>query len=244
MRPARHSSVSSGVRPLEFPVLDLTTPDWGRGAAVAETLGPFTGLDGRLFWFDFFPLIRLVPIYLAGDVQPAVLFDLHPPGVRRGGRCRSPTRSHGSGSSLFNCRMGVSGSAPTSLPTAPAGTYVGLRIDKGQLTFTPPLVIVGGKLTIPAAGHCAVHLNLPAQAPFPAPAGRRGLTPKTRHSTCLRHSRLPSRPGATPSRSFPMRAGRFLTSTSSFIGARPVRAPVRADAALRGHPDVGLSAGR
>ena len=62
--------------PLAAATLDITTPAWGRGAAVAETLGPFPSLDGRLFWFDFYPLVRLVPIYLTGNARPAMLFHL------------------------------------------------------------------------------------------------------------------------------------------------------------------------
>lgn len=52
------------------PMLDLAAPAWGRGALALHSLGPFHNLDGRLFWFDFFPIIRLVPLYLAGDPQP------------------------------------------------------------------------------------------------------------------------------------------------------------------------------
>src|SRR5262245_22033123 len=62
--------------PLASANLEVTTPAWGRGAAIAETLGPFRGEDGRLFWFDFYPLVRLVPVYLEGDSQPAVLFHM------------------------------------------------------------------------------------------------------------------------------------------------------------------------
>jgi len=31
-----------------------------------QTVGPFTGVDGRQFWFDFYRLVRLVPVYFAG----------------------------------------------------------------------------------------------------------------------------------------------------------------------------------
>lgn len=60
--------------PVPAPALDLATPPWGRGAAVAHTVGPFTGMDGRQFWFDFYPLVHLVPVYFAGDALPAFLF--------------------------------------------------------------------------------------------------------------------------------------------------------------------------
>src|ERR1700681_4439291 len=33
--------------PLNAPALDLATPAWGRGGAVAQTIGPVNGVDGR-----------------------------------------------------------------------------------------------------------------------------------------------------------------------------------------------------
>ena len=60
--------------PMAAPMLDLAAPSWGRSALAEHSVGPLRGLDGRLFWFDFFPIIRLVPLYFAGDPQPAMLF--------------------------------------------------------------------------------------------------------------------------------------------------------------------------
>ena len=60
--------------PISAPMLDLATPSWGRGALAQHSVGPLRGVDGRLFWFDFFPLVKLVPLYFAGDPQPAILF--------------------------------------------------------------------------------------------------------------------------------------------------------------------------
>ena len=231
--------------PVSSPVLDLTTPEWGRGAAVAETLGPFASIDGRLFWFDFFPLIRLVPIYLAGDVRPALLFDLHPPGLGHSGSL--PV--HESLALLVNqpahlprgslwIRADVLASSP------PAGTYVGLRIDKAEITFTPPLVVVGGRLTIPAAGHCAVHLNLPPPGHVAGPGGDAGLDA----ATATLH--LPATFSFTVSA-----GGHAVTQLSNaswtlydqhvdFHWRKAGPAPwVRAHAELRGHLDVGLGAG-
>jgi len=165
--------------PLTATTLDVTTPAWGRGAAIAETLGPFPSLDGRLFWFDFYPLVRLVPVYLAGDAQPALLFHLRQ--LRLGLADPLPIdealrllrrKRYDLGRSSFWIR------ADLLSPGAPAGSYVGLRITGGHLTFTPPPVDAGGKLTIPAGpagGRCAVQLNLEAPELPPAGGGPVGL---------------------------------------------------------------------
>ena len=162
--------------PLAAPTLDVTTPAWGRGAAVAETLGPFPSLDGRLFWFDFFPLVRLVPVYLAGDPQPALLFHLRQLRLGLGDRLLIDEalrflqrRRYQLGRSSFWIR------ADLLSPGAPAGTYVGLRITGGSLTFTPPPMDAAGKLTIPAGGRCAVQLDLEAPAAPAASGGQAGI---------------------------------------------------------------------
>ncbi|MEA2600136.1 MAG: hypothetical protein QOF89_1128 [Acidobacteriota bacterium] len=166
--------------PLAAPTLDLTTPAWGRGAAVAETLGPFPSLDGRLFWFDFFPLVRLVPVYLEGEAQPAMLFHLRQLRLGLGDPLLDPLlidealrflqrRRYQLGRSSFWIRADLLSSG------APAGTYVGLRITGGQLVFTPPPIDMAGKLTIPAGGRCAVQLDLEAPAVPAAGGGQAGI---------------------------------------------------------------------
>jgi hypothetical protein len=162
--------------PLAAPGLALAAPAWGRGAAVTESLGPFRGEDGRLFWFDFYPLVRLVPVYLAGDPRPALLFDFHqhrlglsdPLPLREAlGLLRR--RRYALARSSFWLR------ADLLAPGAPAGGYVGLRITGGHLAFTPPPIEADGKLTIPAGGRCAVELDLEAPAAPAAGGGRAGL---------------------------------------------------------------------
>ncbi len=161
--------------PLAASTLDLTTPAWGRGAAVAETLGPFPSLDGRLFWFDFFPLVRLVPIYLAGEAQPAMLFHLRQLRLGLGDPLLDPLLIDEALRFLQRRRYQLGRSslwirADLLSPGAPAGTYAGLRITGGQLVFTPPPIDASGKLTIPAGGRCAVQLDLEAPA-VPAAGG-------------------------------------------------------------------------
>jgi hypothetical protein len=162
--------------PLTAPPLDLATPPWGRGAAIAQTLGPFDSQDGRKFWFDFFPIVRLVPIYLAGDAQPALLIHLQELRLNVGDALPLTdilrllaTQSYrlAAGSVWIRANLLAAG--------APAGGYVGLRIGGGTLAFTPPPVDIGGRLTIPVGGRCAVALELPAPAVPAGGAGRAGI---------------------------------------------------------------------
>lgn len=160
--------------PLSAPALPLAVPAWGRGAAVERTLGPFRGLDGRQFWFDFYRIVRLVPVYFMGDAQPAFLFHLHQ--FRLGLLDPLPMAD-----ALALLRRRQYDLAPSSVwiradllaPGTPPGSYVGLRIRGGSLVFAPPPVDTGGKLTIPAGGRCTARLDLeaPAATPGSGPAG-------------------------------------------------------------------------
>jgi hypothetical protein len=62
--------------PVASATSDLAAPDWGGGAAIDKTLGPFESRDGRRYWFDFYPVATLVPLYLAGQTTPAALVNL------------------------------------------------------------------------------------------------------------------------------------------------------------------------
>lgn len=151
--------------PVGAPTLDLSTPAWGRGAAVERTLGPFRDRDGRNFWFDFYRLVSLVPVYLAGDPQAALLFNIHEHPL-------GPGEPFAMGQALRLLRRrryelnagSVWVRADLLAPGAPASSYVGLRIKGGSLAFTPPPIDAGGRLTIPAGGQCAVEVDLDTPA--------------------------------------------------------------------------------
>jgi hypothetical protein len=147
--------------PIPAPMLDLGAPSWGRGALAAHTVGPLLGVDGRQFWFDFFPITRLVPLYFAGDSQPAMLFFERTRllSLERIARRYSLVKS-----SLW-IRANLLASA------APAGGYAGLRVEGGTLEFSADPVNVEGKLTMPVGSTCSVSLNV---SPSPAAAGASG----------------------------------------------------------------------
>lgn len=153
----------------------FTLPEWGRGAAVAETIGPLQASDGRLFWYDFFRIVRLIPIHFDGDAQPAFLFNLRERrfGLRDTidlrevlGLLQRPRYVLEGGSIWLRADLLAAG--------APAGTYVGLKVRGGSLAFTPPVVVQSGRLTIPLGGRCAIHLDLDPPAAPPAGGGDAG----------------------------------------------------------------------
>jgi hypothetical protein len=141
------------------PMLDLAAPAWGRGAHVQHSLGPFQSVDGRQFWFDFFPFVRLVPLYLAGDPRPALLFIAL--------RSRARRRVRLAKSSLWiRANLLAAGAPPAS--------YVGLRIEGGSLAFTVAPADVGGRLTMPGGSRCTVDSTLSPSQAAPPTAGQAG----------------------------------------------------------------------
>jgi hypothetical protein len=161
--------------PIASPAAALTVPAWGRGAAVAETVGPLRASDGRLFWFDFFRIVRLVPVHFAGDPQPAFLFHVRERFFRPGDPIDvAEILTFFRGNRYTLAPGSVWTRADLLAAGTPAGGYVGLKVSGGSLTFTPPVTTQGGKLTIPAGGRCSIHLDLEA-APAPGfPAGAAG----------------------------------------------------------------------
>ena len=150
--------------PISAPMLDLATPSWGRGALAQHSIGPLRGVDGRLFWFDFFPLVKLAALHFAGDPQPAILFFERPHTA-----LSRPTNQH----TLVKSSIWIR--ANLLAPTAPAGTYVGLQIDGGTLTFSAAPESVDNKFIMVAGSTCNAALRLspsPAAAVPPGPAGQ------------------------------------------------------------------------
>ena len=136
--------------PMAAPMVGLAAPAWGRGAQASKTLGPFQALDGRQFWFDFFPIIRMIPLYFDGDPQPAMLFF---------------ERDHLSFlSRLTHVHTLVKSSvwvrANLLAAGAPGGGYVGLQIEGGKLHFSVDPVASGGRLTMSAGSTCHVTLTV------------------------------------------------------------------------------------
>jgi hypothetical protein len=74
--------------PIASPASALTVPAWAQGAEITETVGPLRGSDGRLFWYDFYRIVRLVPVHFAGTRFERVTFAF---GKRQATCCPPPT---------------------------------------------------------------------------------------------------------------------------------------------------------
>ena len=149
--------------PLAHAAIPDTQPDWAAGSSPSRTLGPVASRDGRQFWFDFFPIVRLVPLYLAGEAQPALLLYTAP---RRARRAVAPPASQAK-YALAAGSLWVR--ADLLAADAPPGTYVGFSVKSGEITLSKAAQTTAGRLTIPTGASCAVALQLqPAAAGAPA----------------------------------------------------------------------------
>lgn len=159
--------VAEGVEPefrvflREVPVrstqLHASLPLWAGGAAVDHSIGPLTNIDGRLFWFDFFRIEKLVALYVQGNPSPALLFKIKT-GIQFMGANLplaakvSPTYKLDAGSIWINSQLLAQNS--------PAGFFTGLTIRKGVITLSAQPQLINGKLTISAGTKVTVNLQL------------------------------------------------------------------------------------
>ncbi|MEP6712340.1 MAG: hypothetical protein ABJA37_07995 [Ferruginibacter sp.] len=128
-----------------------SVPEWGRGASVVNTLGPFINRDSRRFWFDIYRIIPVVQVWLQGALQPFMLLPLE-----------------------VNNRINIIGPRSYKIPkgsvwihadlfatASPDNLFCGLTVADGELSFTGPLTIgAGNKLIVPNGMEAAVHLHL------------------------------------------------------------------------------------
>ncbi|WGK65306.1 hypothetical protein [Croceiramulus getboli] len=140
--------------------------DWSAGARVDHSVGPFQGVDGRSFWFDFFRIEKLVALYIQGKSQPALLFK-----TRSAGRAstltnvsdlqlrikRSKTYTLGTGSIWINSIY--------LAPDAPADTFVGLTLNGGSIKLSSTPQTVNDKLKVPASTVITLDLDLSQPEP-------------------------------------------------------------------------------
>lgn len=165
--------------PLREPLLHASVPPWAAGAEASRTIGPFVHEDGRRFWFDFYPIVKLIALYLQGETDPALLFTV---------RERAPSFDRIANvaprSTVYRLGKGSVWIKSTCLaPGAPSGTYVGLTIAGGQVGVNARPVETDGKLTVPANATVTVELDLD-QAEVQDPDGN------LEHGADARHLKL------------------------------------------------------
>jgi len=158
------SAESSFVRrnvPLTSPVLSQQTSakDFA-GQTPSKIFGPFKDTLGNPVWFDLFLVGPTLQISFAGS--PEVVLVLPSTHI-------SPGSLHlhvGAGS------IWILAQALTL--TAPAGSYVGLRIEEATIDLSAAGSLTANKLTLPASAACHI-IMVPDNSEIPAPPARPGI---------------------------------------------------------------------
>lgn len=146
--------------PVREHLLYSSIPEWGVGAKVDHSVGPFLNKDGRQFWYDFFPIEQLVALYMQGATEPILLFKVrtgrvfpNPVNPRIGGSISLTTTYTLLPESIWiNARLFTS--------QAPTGSYTGLRIEGGTLRLSQPPQMINNKLTLTSGTVATVELKL------------------------------------------------------------------------------------
>ena len=146
--------------PIRSSQIKGSIPVWAQGAAVEKTLGPFTNKDGKKVWFDFFKIEKLIALYLEGESDPAILFNVSllkrfviitlPPIIDPAAKYKLLPDSVWVNSKLLAAN-------------SPAGYYTGLKIKSGEITLNNSPKIIDNKLT--AIGSTTVTVNLVLDQP-------------------------------------------------------------------------------
>ncbi len=141
--------------PVRSSQIRSSIPVWAQGAAVEKTLGPFTNKDGKKVWFDFYKIEKLIALYLEGENDPAILFNVSllkrfvinslPPIIDPAAKYKLLPDSVWINSKLL-------------AGNSPAGYYTGIKIKSGEITLNNSPKIIDNKLTV--TGNTTVTVNL------------------------------------------------------------------------------------
>ncbi len=151
--------------PLVSSIIADSQPEWAAGQTSERSIGPVVTQDGRQLWFDLFPILQLVPLYLSGQPDPALLFFMssRPVATGRGAQAGRARYELGAGSIWVR--------ADLLAANAPAQGYVGFSLQSGEIVLSEAAQVGTGGLTLPPGATCSVTLRLqPAQSDRPEPS--------------------------------------------------------------------------
>ena len=135
--------------------------EWAGGARVLATIGPLRGRDGRMKWFDFFKVQKLVAIYFFGQSQPAILFNASFNVRKIFGPPLPPEITK-----LYNVIPGsVWVNAKLLNNDAPANRYCGIRVKGGTISLTEQPQLINNHLNVPPNSRITVALNMEQPKP-------------------------------------------------------------------------------
>lgn len=144
--------------PLREQLLFGSVPSWAAGAKTDHTVGPFVNVDGRQFWFDFFPIENLISLYIQGVNEPVLLFKIKQGGNVRNAVAQTPPISRGTTYNLSPGTIWINSKFIAA--NAPVGTFTGLTIGGGKVSTSKVPQLVNNKLTVPSDTTISVELNL------------------------------------------------------------------------------------
>ncbi|MCX6180211.1 MAG: hypothetical protein NT163_12765, partial [Chlorobiales bacterium] len=139
-----------------------STPAAAAGARV-NTYGPFKDSAGRELYFDFVRIEKLIPLYINGWTEPAILFKasfVEPRFVLANSLPVEITKKYSivPDSVWINARI--------FQPAADSGFFCGLRVKGGSLTLDNDPQIINGQLTITATTTVLCDLQLEQNTSF------------------------------------------------------------------------------
>jgi hypothetical protein len=143
--------------PVRETLLHNSVADWAVGSRVDHSLGPFPGIDGRRFWYDFYPVEKMVTLYMQGVANPVLLFKVIQNNVTANPLLpflAKPSKTY----SLVQGSIWIS--SQILAPGSPVGTYTGLSIKGGRITLSNLPQNINNKLTVSANTTIKVILNL------------------------------------------------------------------------------------
>ncbi len=144
--------------PVRNNLLYGSMPNWAMGAKVEKTIGPFEQVDGRKFWFDFFPIFKFSKLYIQGITNPVLLFNSS---EIKTFEIEENSKIISKRGNSFNLSKGSIWVASVFLASnAPAGSYTGLTILGGKVNLSTAPKIINGKLTVSANTIITVNLDL------------------------------------------------------------------------------------
>jgi len=126
--------------------LDPAAPEWARGLAPQQTLGPFLDVRGRHQWFDVFT----VPTFTSVRRGAAAPFLFLPAAVGR----------HPAGKKFEFATGSLWLDAHALAASAPAESLAGIRVMGGTLTVSAAATSDGSVLTIPATATLTLEVTL------------------------------------------------------------------------------------
>ena len=142
--------------------IEGSVPGWAVGAAIDKTIGPFINNDGNKIWFDFYKIEKLVALYIQGNPEPAILFNVST--LRRFLSFNLPLITD-----LLHTYKLLPGSvwinSKIFAQTAPSGFYAGLKIKGGEIVLSAAPQLINNQLTIAPNILAKVRLDLDQPSP-------------------------------------------------------------------------------